>query len=89
MAVRVTHVRLSGGSGNEHISEVRWTSEATSKTDTSTRQAMVDYINEGGRAYVRGNGSTADVGVVDERPPYIRTHANGYWNDNLLALPRF
>jgi hypothetical protein len=50
---------------------------------------MVDYINEGGRAYVRGNGSTADVGVVDERPPYIRTHANGYWNDNLLALPRF
>ena len=29
------------------------------------------------------------VGVVDANPPYIRTHADGVWTDNLLALPRF
>jgi hypothetical protein len=33
-------------------------------------------------------GKRADVGVI--RPtygaPYLRTHADGYWNDNLLSL---
>lgn len=33
-------------------------------------------------------GKRADVGVVREagRAPYLRTHADGYWNDNLLSL---
>ena len=30
----------------------------------------------------------ADIGVVREqgKAPYVRTHADGKWNDNLLAL---
>jgi hypothetical protein len=31
----------------------------------------------------------AEVGVVrptDGRAPFLRTHADGYWNDNLLSL---
>jgi hypothetical protein len=33
-------------------------------------------------------GKRADVGVVREagKAPYLRTHADGYYNDNLLAL---
>jgi hypothetical protein len=33
-------------------------------------------------------GRRADVGVVreTEKAPYLRTHADGYFNDNLLAL---
>lgn len=33
-------------------------------------------------------GKRADVGVVREagKRPYIRTYADGYWNDNLLSL---
>lgn len=33
-------------------------------------------------------GKRSDVGVVRPtgRVPYLRTHADGYWNDNLLAL---
>lgn len=33
-------------------------------------------------------GKTANVGVVREpgRRPYIRTYADGIWNDNLLSL---
>ena len=33
-------------------------------------------------------GRRADVGVVRVagRAPYLRTHADGYWNDNLLSL---
>lgn len=34
------------------------------------------------------SGKRADVGVVreDGKRPYIRTHADGYYNDNLLSL---
>lgn len=33
-------------------------------------------------------GKRSEVGVVypNGRAPYLRTHADGYWNDNLLAL---
>jgi len=40
--------------------------------------------------YVRGpRGEKAYVGVfqVAGRQPYLRTHADGRWDDNLLALP--
>ena len=34
------------------------------------------------------NGKRATVGVVNgPSGKYVRTHADGYWNDNLLALP--
>ena len=33
-------------------------------------------------------GTRADVGVVNgQSGKYVRTHADGKWNDNLLALP--
>jgi len=39
--------------------------------------------------YTLVGGHKASVGVVDVpgRASYIRTHADGTWNDNLLALP--
>ncbi|WP_347336787.1 DUF3892 domain-containing protein [Bradyrhizobium japonicum] len=34
------------------------------------------------------SGKRADVGVVSgPNGKYVRTHADGYYNDNLLALP--
>ena len=33
----------------------------------------------------------SEVGIVkptDGRAPFLRTHADGIWNDNLLALPQ-
>ncbi len=34
-------------------------------------------------------GKRAEVGIVQQagKPPYLRTFADGVWNDNLLALP--
>jgi hypothetical protein len=34
------------------------------------------------------NGKRADVGVVREsgKEPYLRTHSDGYYNNNLLSL---
>lgn len=37
--------------------------------------------------YTLVGGNRADVGVVDgPHGPYVRTYADGKWNDNLLAL---
>jgi hypothetical protein len=36
------------------------------------------------------SGKRANVAVVrpDGRDPYVRTHADGVWNDNLLSLDK-
>lgn len=54
-----------------------------------TRQQVVDSINARTNTfYTMVNGKRADVGVVNgANGQYVRTHADGVWNDNLLALP--
>ena len=38
--------------------------------------------------FVRSTNSRSDVGVVNgPTGKYLRTYANGQWNDNLLSLP--
>jgi hypothetical protein len=53
-----------------------------------TRQQVVDSIKAGtNNFYTMVYGSRANIGVVEgPNGPYVRTHANGNWNDNLLAL---
>jgi Protein of unknown function (DUF3892) len=90
--IYITEVQMSAnGTQHEHIAEVKWRNPQTGATGTSTREAMVNWIkNEDGDAHVRDNsGDEARVGVVEATPPYIRTYADGVWNDNLLALPRY
>jgi exosome complex RNA-binding protein Rrp42 (RNase PH superfamily) len=91
MSVYITAVHMvAGGTGHEHIAEVRWEDRQTKNTNVSTRATMVDWIkNKGGDARVANGNSYVQVGVVEATPPYIRTHADGKWSDNLLALPRY
>lgn len=64
-------------------------------TKVATRQGMVDWLDASkeNRAIVKASGGGyAYVGTIhpkDGAPAYIRTHADGEWNDNLLALPEF
>lgn len=38
--------------------------------------------------YTKVGSSRANIGVVDgPNGKYLRTYANGVWNDNLLSLP--
>lgn len=38
--------------------------------------------------YTLVNGNRGDIGVVNGASgKYLRTHADGRWNDNLLSLP--
>jgi hypothetical protein len=87
--IDITSIHLAEGAQHQHIASMRWTNPETSATGESTRQAMVEWIRDkNGLAYVHGSdGSVSQVGVVDAKPPYVRTYADGDWNDNLLALP--
>lgn len=68
----ITHLGGPGGGG------WRW-----------TRQQVIDSINaRRDTFYTLVGGNRAEVGVVNgPNGPYVRTHADGKWNDNLLALP--
>jgi hypothetical protein len=87
--VYIYAIRLSGGAGHQHIEAVRWKNPDSREAGESTRARMVQWITGGGAAYVCGGGHLARVGVVKGNPPYIRTHADGTWSDNLLALPTY
>lgn len=54
-----------------------------------TRQEVINSINAGTNTfYTLVGGRRAEI-VVRPGPagPYVQTVADGYWNDNLLALP--
>ena len=89
MAVYVTKRHMDGGSKHEHIAKVTWENRASGETGESTRGAMVEWIEGGGDCRVANGTSYVKVGVVDSSPKYIRTHADGKWTDNLLALPTY
>lgn len=54
-----------------------------------TRQQVIDSINARTNTFFTfENGKRAEVGIVHgQNGDYLRTHADGQWNDNLLALP--
>lgn len=54
-----------------------------------SRQQVISSINEGTNTFYTPVGDKrANIAVVEgKHGPYLRTHADGYWNDNLLALP--
>jgi hypothetical protein len=90
MAVYITHRRMVGGTQHEHIASVMWRNTQSAETGTSTRETMVDWIeNKGGAAFVQSGTAAVKVLVVKASPPYLRTYADGVWTDNLLALPEF
>jgi hypothetical protein len=83
-------VHMSGGTRHEHIAGVRWKNPDNGNAGESTRAVLVDWIsNKSGAAYVCGGGHLARVRVVNGSSPYLQTHADGVWTDNLLALPRY
>lgn len=54
-----------------------------------TRQQVIDSINaKTNTFFTMVGGRRANIAVVNgPNGPYLRTHADGVWNDNLLALP--
>jgi Protein of unknown function (DUF3892) len=84
--VQVTCInKPNRNSSHEHITHL---GGATWKW---TREQVIASIDAGTNTFfVQAGSRRSDVGVVDPgqgRARYVRTHADGVWNDNLLALP--
>lgn len=87
--VRITHIRKNNRfSSHEHI-----THAGNPPTWFWTREDIISSIeSKSNTFYVKdtATGKRSEVGVVypgDNRSPFLRTHADGYWNDNFLSLP--
>lgn len=92
MSIRITAIRLSGGTQHEHITRLWWTDLDNGQTGDNSRAELVDWIeNKGGTAFVDdGYGHRVSVLVVtpSSGPKYLRTYADGRWTNNLLSLPQ-
>ena len=91
MAVRVTCINKDNGNHDnphEAIHTFGWLNEQTGKTGKASLQEMVDYIDGGGRAFVRSNYSEVDC--YTRRGKYrkfVQTYSDNTPTDNLLWLP--
>lgn len=91
MSIRFTAICLSGGTTHQHITRLWWVNPSTNETGDNSRAELVAWVEKGGKSYVEDRyGNRVDVGVVTPQvgEKYLRTHADGKWTDNLLALPR-
>jgi hypothetical protein len=91
MSRRFTAIRLSGGTSHQHIIRLWWVDPASTQSDNDSRADLVSWIERGGSAYVEDSlDNRVSVGVVVPQvgEKYLRTHADGKWTDNLLALPQ-
>jgi len=72
--------RLSSHESITHLGgeSWRWTSQ----------QVISSIEDKTNSFYTMENNKRADIGVVNgPNGKYLRTHADGRWTDNLLALP--
>lgn len=85
---RITHIRKPNrNSTHEHITHVgnpsaNWVWKREDVIASIDAKTNTFYVHEG--------GNRSEVGVVrptDGRDPFLRTYADGQWNDNLLSLP--
>lgn len=88
---RITQVRKPNRpSTHEHITHVGNVNNSTVNW-VWPRADVIASINAGTNTfYVFEGGKRSEVGVVNPnvgRSPFLRTHADGQWNDNLLSLP--
>ncbi|OYN76155.1 DUF3892 domain-containing protein [Mycolicibacterium sphagni] len=89
MRYQIIARRMSPPASREytHIAAVQYRSGAVA---TCTREEMVLLLELGNTAFVQGANHQSEVAVFEVNGvKYLRTHADGYWDDNLLSLPTF
>jgi hypothetical protein len=86
--VRITCITKSTPTGgHQHITHA---GGPAANWNWTVEQIVQSIDNRTNTFFVKDDrtGKRADVGVVREagKRPFIRTHADGYYNDNLLSL---
>lgn len=78
-------------SPHEHITHIGNVTNVPTNRWRMTREEAIRQIDAKEAAFYtidRSTGGKVYIGVVREpfKDPFLRTHADGKWNDNLLAL---
>ena len=90
--VQITAIHLAGSEDHQHIATMKWKNPQSQQIGQSSRQEMVDFVRQnpaGAYATDRNGENPAYLQVVDAKPPYVQTKADGKWTNNLLTLPRY
>jgi hypothetical protein len=88
--IYVTAISPAGATSYTGIASFRWLNSDTGKAGTTNRAGMVEFIESGKRAQVAGEDGPSEIGVCENSgTKYLRTHADGSWNNNLSNLPKF
>ncbi|HZZ56485.1 MAG TPA: DUF3892 domain-containing protein [Opitutaceae bacterium] len=74
---------------HEHITHIGGIGSTAWRLTKESAIRRIDSKEESFFTIDKTTGKRAYVGVVREagKPPFLRTHADGVWNDNLLAQP--
>ena len=90
MGIRIIAVHLDGGHEHEHIAEVEWKNLEWGNVGESSVDALMRWLDEAENVAVVGR-KAARVDVV--RSPtgssWLQAVRDGFWTDDLLALPRY
>ena len=65
MSIEITHVRFGGTKKTEdEIVQYQWRGLETDKVASSDKPTLVDWVDNGGKAYVGSGAHKVSVGVV-------------------------
>lgn len=93
MAVRITCINKSGGyhdNPHEAVTHYGWKNEATNESGKGDRQSMVNWVKNGGVAYVidsYGNKVYCFVNRSAHGTEFLQTQSDNRPTNNLLELP--
>lgn len=86
----VTHIRKDGPDRDRRIDKLKgYASDGREWVDDI--DTIIDLVRRNWDFRTNANGLSQPIGVSTSSSdrPYLKTHANGYFNDNLEALPLF
>ena len=92
MAIRITAVHVAGGSEHEHITEVEWVSLEHRNEGSSTREAIIDWLeSDPGNTVVvkKGLRSAAVVVRREGDRAWLQAESDGRASPLLLEIPRY
>jgi hypothetical protein len=89
VGIRITAVHLDGGDEHEHIAEVQWENLEWGNHGESSVDALMRWLEESENVAMVGH--SAQVGIVHAPTgsSWLQATADGFWTDELLALPRY
>lgn len=93
MAIEITHVRFgSTRHTDDEIIRYKWREIGGTSTGENDKPSLVEWVDKpANAAYVGSGNNRVNVAVVrpPQGKPFLRTHADGKWTNNLVNLPTF